>query len=107
MFQNYHILAFLLFVLIFTLFGIGRLILSTILKFIFYVLAWPYYLWKWRREKINVKNRQKNYEILGEYIALLGNNPEVLSYLKKRIEKGVSPEEFSKILDNKLENIKN
>ncbi len=76
--------------------------LMRFLKVLFYIATWPYFLWKkysrWRK----AKTRRRNYEVLGNYISLLGNNPDSLSYFKALIEDGISEEKFLELLETNV-----
>ncbi len=72
------------------------------LKGILVLLFWPYYIYKWYRGKKSAHQRQRNYEILGNYVALLGNNPTTLSYFRNLIETGVSEKRLVELLEINL-----
>lgn len=76
-------------------------------KAIWYIVFSPYYLIKWWLKRKAAKRRRRNYEILGNYVALLGNNPEILQYFRHLIEKGIPSEELHTLLETNLKNLKN
>ena len=97
----------LIIIVILTPFGFGRFFWKYISKILLLVLLAPYKLWKWLRERRVARVRRNNYELLGHYLALLGNHPELLQYLRRLIEKGMREKEFEHILKSNLDNLKN
>lgn len=76
-------------------------------KFLIYCIGSPYFIWRWKKNKVLKQRQQKNYDLLGKYVVLLGNNPEILKYLRKLIESGITEKDFHLVMQVNLENLKN
>ena len=66
----------------------------------------PYYLIRWFFQRRKTKRRRRNYEILGQYVALLGNNAGTIGYFRELIEKGIKEEELEDLIQANLQKIK-
>ncbi len=87
-------------------FSFGKMLLWAF-KILVYGIGFPYFAWRWKKKKMLGDTKKANYELLGHYVALLGNNSEILRYLKKLIESGISEKDFYLVMKLNLENLKN
>lgn len=87
-------------------FGIGNFLARLMWKAMLYTLGSPYWLWVGLRELRLARRRRANYELLGRYVALLGNNPEILRYFRQLIETGISQKELEKLINDNLSNLR-
>jgi hypothetical protein len=95
------------FAIVLTPFGFGQVVVTYFFRTIFYLITSPYQLWKWRRKRREAKVRRQNYEILGNYVASLGNDPEILQYFRHLIEDGIETQELETLLEVNAQNLKN
>ncbi len=105
MFRNQYVQIVCIAIVVMTLaspLGFGR----WFVKILVYIIGFPYFLWRWHRNRALAKTRRLNYEFLGNYIALFAHNPEILKYLRSLIEEGISEQDFQNLLQRNLENLK-
>jgi hypothetical protein len=88
-------------------FGLGEFFFKWILQWLFYLLISPYYIWLWLKECLAIGRRRRNYELLGRYIALMGNNPDNIKYFRQLVELGIKEKELESLLDANVENARN
>jgi hypothetical protein len=100
------VLVVVLGLVVFLPFGIGRSLARMMWSLVFYILGSPYWLWRGLHQWFTAHCRRRNYEILGRYVALLGNNPEILRYFRQLIESGISQKELEKLLADNLANLR-
>lgn len=79
---------------------------NIVAKFLLRMVFFPFYLIKWWLRKKEVERRRRNYEILGQYVALLGNNSATLGFFRELIEKGIKEEELEKLIQANLQKMK-
>ena len=79
---------------------------NIVAKFLLRTVFFPFYLIKWWLRKKEVERRRRNYEILGQYVALLGNNSATLGFFRELIEKGIKEEELEKLIQANLQKMK-
>ncbi len=92
---SWIILGFVFIIVVFPGFG----------KFLLYIIAFPYFLWRWNRKRYLTKTRRHNYEMLGNYISIFAGHSDILKHLRKLIEDGISEPEFQALLDTNLKNL--
>ena len=104
-FEGMLILSALLFICLLPL-GLGKLLARWIWTVLFYLVASPFLLWRaWRERKVTAR-RRRNYEILGRYVALLGNSSELLRYFRNLIENDIRERELQKLLEENVYRLK-
>lgn len=79
---------------------------NIVAKFLLRTLFFPFYLIRWWLRKKEIERRRRNYEILGQYVALLGNNSATLGFFRELIEKGIKEEELEKLIQANLQKMK-
>ncbi|BBM83005.1 hypothetical protein [Candidatus Uabimicrobium amorphum] len=79
---------------------------NIVAKFLFRTIFFPFYLIRWWLRKKEIERRRRNYEILGQYVALLGNNSATLGFFRELIEKGIKEEELEKLIQANLQKMK-
>lgn len=70
------------------------------------IFFFPYFLLKWYLQRRTRKRRRRNYEILGQYVALLGNNAGTLGYFRELIEKGIKEEELESLIQANVQKMR-
>lgn len=85
----------------------GRFVLLSLGKTIIAILIIPYKFCSWLIEIHRAKRRRRNYEILGRYVALFDNNPEIIKYFRNLIECGIVEEELQAMLEANISYLRN
>lgn len=97
------VIAVLVSALLFVPVGWGRFVLKWGWKLFWYLISSPYYLLMWVHESRAAARRRSNFELLGQYVAALGNNPHTLKYFRTLIENGIREQSLLKLLKNNLQ----
>lgn len=79
--------------------------LRWIWKLVSSIVCFPYRVWRWRKNKRLLQTRQRNYKLLGNYVAVFAGHPDVLRYLRTLIENDTPEQEFQILLANNLKNL--
>ncbi|WP_372369886.1 hypothetical protein [Candidatus Uabimicrobium sp. HlEnr_7] len=74
-------------------------------KLFFRGIFFPFYLIRWWLRRKQTQQRTHNYEILGQYVALLGNNSATLGFFRELIERGIKEEELEKLIQANLQKV--